>query len=129
MSVLEEIILRLLGTVSIVEYLVLTIFIIIGVTASIRIDTLNRDRLSCETPYKFNFKFFLFDNLKRLLKSVTMIFLIIRFGEDLTGTKLSDWGAVLIGLSFDQVGVIIGDRLEKFKKSMRDKFRDNEKIK
>lgn len=125
MDILKEVSDRLLGTVSAVDYLVLSIFILIGITLSIRIDTFKRDKTSDATPYEFDIWFFLLDNLKRLLKSFVTIFLVIRFGEDITGKALTEWGAVLVGLGFDQIGVILNEKLDKFKCLIREKFKDN----
>lgn len=125
MNTIHEVIARLLGAVSIVDYIVLSIFIMIGITASIRIDTIKRDSLSPCTPFEFNLKFFLLDNFKRFIKSFVTIFLIIRFGEDITGKELTEWGAVLLGLGFDQIGGIINQKLENFKKEIRERFKDN----
>lgn len=125
MNTIHEVIARLLGAVSIVDYIVLSIFIMIGITASIRIDTIKRDRLSPCTPFEFDLKFFLLDNFKRFIKSFVTIFLIIRFGEDITGKELTEWGAVLLGLGFDQIGGVINQKLENFKKEIRERFKDN----
>ena len=48
MDILKEVTDRLLGTVSAVDYLVLSIFILIGITLSIRIDTFKRDKTCTE---------------------------------------------------------------------------------
>lgn len=124
MDILNEVINRILGTVSVIDYLVLSVFILIGITLSIRIDTYKRDKTSDATPYHFDIAFFILDNIKRLIKSFVTIFLVIRFGEDITGKALTEWGAVLLGLGFDQIGVILNEKLDKFRQLIRDKFKD-----
>jgi hypothetical protein len=125
MDIFKDILMRLLGDISILNYIVLSIFILIGIMASIRIDASKRNRLSPDTPFNFNFRFLFLDNIKRLLKSFLTIFLIIRFGEDITGKMLTDWGAVLVGVCFDQIGEMINAKLKQFRDTIRDKFKES----
>ena len=124
MEIFKEILLRVLGTNTLVDYIVLFIFIGIGVTISIRLGVNKRDKYSQNTPIKFNIWFFILDNLQRAISSVFIAFLLIRFGEGLIGRQVTELGALGIGCALDIIKDSSTQYLEKFRCYVRDKFKN-----
>lgn len=80
---------------------------VIGIALSLLLFTTKRDPLSERTPTHFSWKFFWNDNLKRILKSITLtvlvLFVTIRFSQELMGQKLTMFYAFSLGLGLDKV--------------------------
>ena len=66
-----------------------------------------RDPLSARTPYHFSLNFLWCDNAKRILRSVILIFIFIRFSKELLGVEITMYGAVIIGFSTDKLSQYI----------------------
>jgi len=77
-------------------------FAIMGVILSLRLQIVNRDRESDRTPKHFSWSFFWLDNIKRLVTTLILIFVALRFTEEWMGAKTTMWLAFLIGLSVDK---------------------------
>jgi len=77
-----------------------------------------RDKFKKETPEKFNWKFFFFDNIKRILVVIFCLIAAIRFYPNLFGEEISLWLAFVLGLGFDGVVFTIKQYTKKkgFKK-------------
>lgn len=104
---LNEYFIGLLGNRTIVGWLLAFTFILVGVIISLCIQSMQRDKLSKSTPYKWNFWFLLRDNFTRFIGSVFIAFALVRFGEEITGKYLSDIGCFTLGLCFDMAFVFI----------------------
>jgi ABC-type Mn2+/Zn2+ transport system permease subunit len=114
---------RLLGNLTTADYLIYFIFIALGVTASIRLQARNRNKMSECTPYHFSFKFFILDNLPRAVGSIIVVFLIIRFWNEYTKTSISELQATLIGLCYDLIKDAFNQLKEKYKNRIRETFK------
>lgn len=62
-----------------------------------------RDALSNSTPFYFSFKFLAFDNIKRYLFTLLLIFIQMRFWKDLSGSDMTPYTALLLGFSMDGI--------------------------
>jgi len=82
-------------------------FALIGVIISLLMHAVGRDLTSTTTPVKFSFKFLLKDNWKRILLSLLLIVVTIRFLPDLTGLKFNMFYALCIGLAWDKLSEYI----------------------
>lgn len=102
MNTINEVIAELLGSYKASFYITYFIFVMLGIIVSLRIASLNRDKNSNSTPYKFNFWFLIQDNFLRVLGSLAFVFLSIRLGVELFNKVPEYWSAVLMGLGFDQ---------------------------
>jgi len=80
---------------------------LIGIFISLLISTTKRDPLSPRTPREFSWNFFWNDNVKRILKSIALtvlvLFVTIRFSQELMGQKLTMFYAFSLGLGLDKV--------------------------
>ncbi len=102
MNFLNEYLLELLGTKSIVNWAASFTFIVVGVIVSLRLSAYKRDKDSPNTPYTFNLLFLIRDNISRLIGSVFVAFAIVRFGEHLLGITIGYEYCFVLGLCFDQ---------------------------
>lgn len=109
---------RFFGAYTAVDWLTYIGFLIIGITISVGFKSRTRDKLSPNTPYKFNLKFFIIDNFPRVLSSLLACFVVIRFSSSL-GFVFIDVYAIVLGLLFDQ----FRDIYTEVKESYRDKIR------
>jgi hypothetical protein len=95
---------NMLGSLTMAYYASTMLFALIGAIIGLRISSLKRDKLSPNTPQKFNLWFMIRDNAQRLFTSFLICFVIFRFA----GTFITNPGvdlmmyAVGIGLFFDQ---------------------------
>jgi|SRR5690606_34807608 len=86
---------------------------LIGIALSMLLFTTKRDPLSERTPTHFSWKFFWNDNVKRIAKAIAttvlVLFITIRFSQELMGQKLTMFYAFGVGFGLDKV-------IEKIKK-------------
>lgn len=116
---LNTFLLRILGNVTLTDYLFYLFFIGIGVLISVRFIAKGRNKISDNTPYKFNIKFFIVDNLPRVFLSIIKCFVLIRFWTEITGHELSEYSCIFIGLFFDQSSELLAKFKEKYKAKIR----------
>ena len=64
-------------------------FAVFGVLLSLRLHIINRDVPSPRTPIRWSWSFFFLDNAKRLLTTLALIFVALRFAPDFIGMKLT----------------------------------------
>lgn len=104
---IQEILNSLLGNKTVTQYISSFLFILIGVLISIRLGAFKRDKESPNTPFKFSNKFLAQDNIIRAIGSICIAFVFVRFGEEITGKKITEFQALLLGITFDQLIVEI----------------------
>ena len=107
----------ILGGLPIPMLLAALFFALLGVTLNLLIDTSTRKPETTDTPVHFSLRFLLCDNWKRILLSVLLILVTIRFCEELTGLHLNMFVSLLIGFGFD--------KLSKFLKGKSDVLKVN----
>lgn len=79
------------------------VFALTGVVISLLIHASNRKPDSYTSPRKFSFGYLIRDNWKRVLLDILLVLVTIRFSQEITGLKLSEFTALLIGISFDKI--------------------------
>lgn len=103
MSTINEVIAELLGSYKASFYITYFIFVLFGVLISLRIHASSRDKTSENTPNAFSWKFLIQDNLIRGISSLTVVFVMIRLGQDMFDVVPTYVSAIAMGLGFDQV--------------------------
>jgi hypothetical protein len=78
-------------------------FAVLGVLLSLRLHIISRDVPSARTPIRWSWRFFFLDNTKRLLTTLALIFIALRFCQDLIGIQLTMWFSFVIGLGLDKI--------------------------
>jgi len=105
---LQSILLQgLLGDIEPLFFLWCAFWACIGVIITLLAGTMVRDPESKCSPRKWSFLYLIRDNYKRIIWNAVLIFIAIRFYEDITGWALTHWSALCIGLSFDTILMII----------------------
>ncbi len=79
----------------------------LGVLVMLLISVSGRDPNSKWSPVKFSWSFFWSDNFKRIIGNMILVVLCIRFMPDMFNIKMTQWGALLIGLGSDLLGAMI----------------------
>ena len=97
----------LLGNMPVAAFLAAFFFALIGVTISLLLQANKRDPGASSTPYHFSYRFLLQDNWKRIVLSLLLIFVTIRFYSELTGKELSMYFALGIGLGLDKLAQVV----------------------
>lgn len=103
MNLINEVIAELLGSYKASFYITYFIFVFLGVIISLKIHARTRDKYSKSTPFAFSWKFLIQDNLLRLISSMTVVFVVIRLGQDFFDVIPTYTSATAMGLGFDQV--------------------------
>lgn len=99
------------GTTDYPFYIAQWFFAIVGLAISILLHARTRDKQSDNTPDQFSFRFLILDNYKRIILSVLLIFIFIRFPDMLltnfpaleTLSEIRLGSALLIGLMLDKL--------------------------
>ena len=103
MNIINQVTADLLGSYSAAFYITYSIFVLFGILISLRLQAFGRDKSSPNTPYRFSFSFLVQDNLLRIVSSLAIVFVAIRFGSELFKVEPTYLGALLMGISFDQI--------------------------
>lgn len=78
---------------------------LVGTFLIVNIHAQRRDPGSNRTPFCFSWKYWLRDNPRRILFNLACILTTIRFSQDITGRSITDFWALVIGLSFDLLAI------------------------
>lgn len=105
------------GGMGVDQFAAAFVFTLVGVALSLFFDASRRNPVSVESPIEWSWNYFWNDNIKRILKAIftgiLVIFVSLRFTKELFGREISMFFAFVIGLSLDQIQVII--RKAKYK--------------
>lgn len=88
----------------------------IGAFVMILLITNKRDPLSKESPVHFSWSFFFSDNVKKIVATIILIFVAIRFGDQFlapylpAGTTLNSFIYFLVGFGCDRLSQLFKDR-------------------
>lgn len=118
---LQDAKLILFGDLSVGTILGYFVLIIIGATLHVYLEAKDRDKDSPHTPYKWSWKFFILDNIKRGLVTILLAFVCVRFFEDLTGSSLTPVNALIWGFGIDSF-TVFGKKGKGLLKAKRDKL-------
>jgi len=100
----------ILGGYTIPHVVALLVFAMAGVLISLLIHSTNRDKGSPNTPVKFSLWFLLKDNWKRILLNLLLIVVTIRFCQEITGLQVTEFIALLIGVSYDKLSEFLQNK-------------------
>lgn len=90
-------------------------FSLLGIVISLWFSSRKRDKESPNTPYKFSWMFLLWDNFKRGLVTLIVMFILFRC-FDLSAVLAMIGVGVLVALSLDQLVAFIISQSEKVSK-------------
>jgi hypothetical protein len=108
----------LFGAMGATHFIILFIFAMIGVAIKLTMHGASRDVNSTSTPLEFKLKFFILDNWKRIINSLLLILVFLRFIPELAPTAVMDaisggndlLIAIGVGFGFDYLMQILKDK-------------------
>jgi hypothetical protein len=100
---MDDLINSITGGISTGMFFSYLFFVLIGAAINIYMDIDTRDVESKNTPKKFSWKFNFLDNRKRYFATLLLIYVGIRFFEQMNGSPLTEYTALLMGFSFDRI--------------------------
>lgn len=100
---MKEFLQLVLGTQDWPMYFAEWFFALIGVLLSLLLATTKRNPNSPTSPVHFSWTYMIADNAKRVLTSLILIFLFLRFSNELLGINISLFLALGIGLGLDKL--------------------------
>lgn len=100
---MKEFLQLVIGTTDVPMYAAEWFFAAVGVAISLLLEVRKRDVNSVRTPEHFSFSFLWSDNFRRIMVSVLLIFVALRFSNDLLGVQISLFASLMIGLGFDKL--------------------------
>lgn len=103
----QEILNELLGSVAFVPFLIALFYAFVGAAVSLLIASNARDVHSEGSPTQFSYRYLIRDNWKKIVLSVLLIFISIRFSQELLGQQVTMYLAFVIGLSVDRLAGLI----------------------
>lgn len=112
---MQEFLSALLGGQTAPQFFGNVFFSLLGVALLFLVSTTFRDIDSKRTPTQFSWRFFLKDNLRRFLSGLIILYLALRFTPELFSVEISNWFAVIIGLSSDSIAYVIKEKVKAFK--------------
>lgn len=107
------------GTPDIEFIFVGIIFAIFGAILSLLLDSNTRNVESKRTPREYSYLFLIKDNSKRMVITIIIISVFMRFTKELLGIEPSVYWSFFIGFS--------SDKLSEYLKTVKKKFFENEK--
>ncbi len=106
----QELLELLIGPGSTARLVGALIYAFLGAFLMLLLSTTKRDVNSNRTPEQFSWRFLFSDNTKRIISTIILIFLFIRFSRELLGADITMYVAVLIGLGSDKLAEFIKNK-------------------
>lgn len=91
-------------------FLAAMVYALVGVIISLLYDSAKRDQNKLSTPNDFSWGYMLIDNLKRIALSVLLVVVSLRFSREILGADLTMYLALLIGIGFDRLGLLLKNK-------------------
>jgi len=88
-------------------------FFVIGYILYGLTEATGRDIKSRNTPKKWNWKFWYFDNWRRYLTTILCSYILFRFYVEISGQPFSNFDAVSLGLIGDGIAATMKRRVKK----------------
>lgn len=98
---------HILGGIDPGLFLASTLFAFIGVLVTLLVGATLRKVDSQWSPKDFSWGYLIYDNAKRILLNVLLIFVTLRFMPELTGWDLSVWKGFVVGVGYDGLLLIV----------------------
>lgn len=129
-----EFITNLIGAGGAQHLFTLMFFALVGANINLLDNLSKRDKYSPSTPMDFSLKFLVLDNWKRMVSSLLLIYLFVRFMPLLIPSNIYEVIdgdiefvlAILIGYSFDKLSQLLKDKA-KILSVNRDAINDEER--
>jgi len=102
----------LFGDYSVAQLLAFMVFFILGYVVYGLIETSGRDKLSVNTPKKWNWRFWFNDNWRRYLTTILCSFILFRFYSEVSGHDFGNFDAVTFGLLGDGIAATVKKRIK-----------------
>lgn len=83
------------------------VFALIGIFITLLLGSTQRQVLSESSPIHFSWHYLFSDNFKRIVATLLMVVVSLRFVHDLFGFELSSWHGFIIGSGWDGLAFII----------------------
>ena len=100
---------EILGT-DLSTFVVQFFFAFVGVAISLLMHANMRDQGAPSTPQAFSWSFLIYDNWKRIVLSVLLIYVFLRFFTELTGMQISFFWCMMTGLGLDKISQYLKDK-------------------
>lgn len=84
-------------------FMAAVVYALVGIVISLLHDSARRDQNNLSTPDNFSWGFLILDNLKRILLSLLLVLVTLRFSREILGADLTMYLALLIGIGFDKL--------------------------
>ena len=91
-----------LGSFDLTAVLAGFIYLLLGICLSLFVESNNRDINSNKTPFEFSYLYLLRDNFKRILFSILIGAISLRFCSELFGTQPTMYMSFIVGFSTDK---------------------------
>ena len=85
-------------------------FALIGIFITLLLGTTARRPLSSDSPMHFSWSYLWSDNFKRIVATLLMVIVSLRFANDLFGFQLNSWHGFIIGSGWDGLAFAIKQR-------------------
>jgi hypothetical protein len=105
----------LLGSYDLTTFFGFLFFALVGVLISLLWQANTRDQNTTDSPVKFKWWFLLKDNWKRIISSILLIYVTIRFFKELTHLDLNMFLSLCIGLGWDKLSEFIKSKTDILK--------------
>ena len=102
----------LFGDYSIAQLMAFVVFFVLGYVVYGLIETSGRDKLSVNTPKKWNWRFWFNDNWRRYLTTILCSFILFRFYSEVSGHDFGNFDAVTFGLLGDGIAATVKKRIK-----------------
>jgi hypothetical protein len=86
------------------------IWALVGAVLSLLLHVAQRNPLTPNSTIRFSWRFFLWDNFKRIITTVLLIVVVLRFMPELLGFQLSAFTAFLAGFANDKLAQMLKNK-------------------
>ena len=104
-----------LGRYDLTTFFGFLFFALVGVLISLLVQSNKRDQNTTDSPVKFKWWFLFKDNWKRIISSILLIYVTIRFFKELTNLDLNMFLSLCIGLGWDKLSEFIKSKTDILK--------------
>jgi hypothetical protein len=107
---MKQFLAMLLGDQQPLTFSKLIFYALLGAFLSLLLQANHRDPRSIKSPVHFSWRFLVYDNVKRILASVILIFLAVRFTKEIFGLEVNEFWALAIGLANDKIAQFLKEK-------------------
>lgn len=104
---MKEFLQMVFGTGNAAQIAATLLYAYVGAFVSLLYQSTKRDPLSKFSPVHFSLSFLWCDNSKRILRSIILIFICVRFAKEIFGIDITLYFSFIIGFSLDKLSQII----------------------